>query len=540
MEKMEYEVQKSKSSSSRSSSPRLKRKKQEEYESKQKEYESYKYLKPMEIPQEAQKINANYQNLINYLKRKQVELTYIGDFTEIIPEGISSLILYLKNINQNNKLPLEDKQFVTNKFDTLKTFDQDKYTDFITILNKVEFPEYYNEYLLSKLIDDIVVMNKKRDLLELYNNINTQIYRKFNMDPEMSKETTKDFVNRYLMDEGYLPKEDIEYSESRFSKIVMNYKEGMDKEYRELVKMFSDNIAKILKFKQPTIGSIVPKSLSKATKKFRKNVSKKFTEMITGKEIEDVYEPKKFYGPPSTKRLYKEMKSGNIPSVLGKETIKVKGVTDFGTPVDLNIHIFDKYEEYRNTVDCLDKAKYYCSSFGEDTKEEKVIPCILDKWVDKYVAHNFKNGYIVTRDFSDYIKLYDFNDFNDPDIKNKITKQIKKLLKVLFQNQVLHGGIINLNKNNILEKILIQPSTGNIVLTHFENCRINALNDDLNLEVAQFKTAKLVPQDFDVREEEIGNEGKEELLIPEVIRGEVEDISQLQKRVKKNKYLLTD
>jgi hypothetical protein len=487
-----------------------------------------------------QEIVGKYKELLKYLKRKNFELS------ETDPKGrksnaIPKLIEYLKVINKNQKLPLKDKEFVVNKFIVLRDFDRKKYDDFITILNKIDFPEYYDQNLLSTLVDEIVVMNKKRDLLQFYKNIYAQISKKFNIDPAMLQETTKDFINRYLIKEGYMSAQDDEYTGSKFSQIVINYEEGKEKEYIELVKTLADIIAKESKLEEPIIvpRRVIPKSIRKAQKKFGKYVSKKFTEVMTGKKISDDYKPQEFYGPPATKRIYRKLESGNIPNVLGDKTVKVRGVRDLGKePTDLNIHIFNNYEAYRNTLDCLANTKFYCFSFVKNNEEEKVIPCILDSWVDeieiqksklfpilsssyyaphrrlpqteKYVARDFKNGYIVTRDFSNYTKLSNIYSSLDFKEKEDLKIHVEELLTLLFQSKILHGDI---HDENIMDNILIDPNTKNIVLTHFEKCNPKAKEEDLNSERNVFKKKNLVDQTFDPNpkeEKRKRNEGKEE------------------------------
>lgn len=528
----------SSSSSSGSRSPKTKKTKTE--------YESYKFVKPKEIPMKEQEINAKYSELVKYLKQKNFELS------ETDPKGrksvaIPKLIKYLKEINKNQKLPLDDKDFIVKKFIVLRDFDRKKYDDFITILNKVVFPEYFDKKLISGLVDDIVVMNKKRDLLNFYNNINNQISKKFDIDPEMSKETIKRFIDDFLIKEGYMSAKDEEYNKSDFSRIVIDYEEGKQKEYKELVKNISDIISYQLKLEEPMIGSIasliVPKTITKAKKKVGKYVSKKFTELMTGKKVEDVYKPKTFYGPPSTKRIYKELETENIPKVLGDKTIKVRGVKDkLGSPMDLNIHIFNDYEKYDKTLTCLKKATYYCTSFTEDTEEQKVVPCVLDNWInsvevpksellkfvstqyvpqsilqtEKYAIPNFKQGYIVTRDFGKYQKLSDV--VLSPNNKDKVKERLDRLIDVLGQWKVIHGGITD---NNIKNNILINPASGSIVLAHFEKCKTPATEAELKEEEDIIMALRNTYSKK--RTASTGKESEEE-----------EDISSLRKKVSKS------
>jgi hypothetical protein len=468
---------------------------------------------PKETSKKYQKIARDYEDLIGYI----IELNSRADPGEEPP--FERLIEYLEFLR--DRLLENDKEFIINTLSLIKNLNEKQMEDFIKLMKKIYFDPYFDKNKFLNIQKELLAMNKTRDLTDFNNAVIAQITKKFYFSPEIQKEMIKGgFIDNYLTKQGYI-RPDEDYNKSRFAKIVLNYEEGKEKEYKELVKNLADIIARNLELKEEVIPSIIPKIVTKKTKELKKFVSTKIREMKTGKKTEeDVYTPKKFLGPASTKRLYEKVPVENMPSVLGDETIKVKGVKDLGLAeaVDLNVHIFNDYKKFMNTIQCLRKAVSYCAN-PQIPETQKTIPCILYHWNEfneaqrsaSYLASSIArlqdgHGYIVTRDFSKYIKLSDFPNFEND---NVIVTKLENLLRIIYLGEIYHGG----DPNKLSENILINPDTKDVVLVHFEQCNADPTDEELKSQIDMFKSKNIVPEDFSI----IEKRKKEEV-----------DISQLQ------------
>jgi hypothetical protein len=481
---------------------------------------------PPQVKPEEQEIKTAYSNLIreleNIISTSHFYPVTIGDpYADLeAASGLKRLVDYLNSLKK--KLTLEQKKFVLDRLN-IKSFTEKEMNNFISYLKTVgKYPLYYDEQFFSKIKTAVQSLIEKKEVYNFYKAIFNQISKKFYLSGENTK-TAQDFIDAYLIEEGYLTPSG-NYMNSKLEKIVTNYEKGKGKEYKELVKRLSNMISKGLELKEHETFSLIPKEIKKDIKIKRKQIVSKvskakklFDKHVLGMEVEepekDVYAPKSFIGPPSAKKLYEKV--AKISNVLGDETFKVKGVKDLGVgkDVDLNVHVFNNYKQYKNTLDCLEKAEIYCKS--ETPETQKVIPCILYQWntfgedviakkrkkiesgtfseYEEALVSQFNppvqdggQGYIVTRDFSKYIPLKNIIDYKQ-DIE--ILENIEYLLEGLNDLKIYHGG----GPQNILEQILIDPDTKDIVLVHFEECGANPSQDELVSQNNMFEAYDLLP-----------------------------------------------